>query len=41
MGALQRPEKLRGVGFLPLYLASAVSDYMTGQTILLGDGISL
>jgi len=32
---LKRPGKLREVGFLALYLASAASDYMTGQTILL------
>ena len=38
---LKRPGKLREVGFLALYLASAASDYMTGQTILLDGGMSL
>jgi NAD(P)-dependent dehydrogenase (short-subunit alcohol dehydrogenase family) len=38
---LRRPGKLREVGFLALYLASAASDYITGQTILLDGGMSL
>jgi NAD(P)-dependent dehydrogenase (short-subunit alcohol dehydrogenase family) len=38
---LQRPGRLREVGFLALYLASAASDYMTGQTILLDGGLGL
>ena len=38
---LRRPGRLREVGFLALYLASAASDYMTGQTILLDGGLSL
>jgi len=38
---LGRPGRLREVGFLALYLASAASDYMTGQTILLDGGMSL
>jgi NAD(P)-dependent dehydrogenase (short-subunit alcohol dehydrogenase family) len=38
---LRRTGKLREVGFLALYLASAASDYMTGQTILLDGGLSL
>jgi 2-deoxy-D-gluconate 3-dehydrogenase len=38
---LGRPGKLREVGFLALYLASAASDYMTGQTILLDGGLGL
>jgi len=38
---LRRPGRLREVGFLALYLASAASDYMTGQTILLDGGMSL
>jgi NAD(P)-dependent dehydrogenase (short-subunit alcohol dehydrogenase family) len=38
---LGRTGKLREVGFLALYLASAASDYMTGQTILLDGGLSL
>jgi NAD(P)-dependent dehydrogenase (short-subunit alcohol dehydrogenase family) len=37
----RRPGRLREVGYLALYLASAVSDYMTGQTILLDGGLSL
>jgi enoyl-[acyl-carrier-protein] reductase (NADH) len=31
---------MREVGLLALYLASATSDYMTGQTILLDCGMS-
>ena len=38
---LKRPGRLREVGFLALYLASAASDYMTGQTILLDGGLGL
>ena len=38
---LARPGKLREVGYLALYLASAASDYMTGQTIFLDGGMSL
>ena len=38
---LGRPGQLREVGFLTLYLASAASDYMTGQTILLDGGLGL
>jgi NAD(P)-dependent dehydrogenase (short-subunit alcohol dehydrogenase family) len=38
---LGRPGKLREVGLLALYLASAASDYMTGQTIFLDGGMSL
>jgi NAD(P)-dependent dehydrogenase (short-subunit alcohol dehydrogenase family) len=38
---LGREGQLREVGFLALYLASAVSDYMTGQTIFLDGGLSL
>jgi 2-deoxy-D-gluconate 3-dehydrogenase len=38
---LGRPGRLREVGFLALYLASAASDYMTGQTIMLDGGLSL
>jgi NAD(P)-dependent dehydrogenase (short-subunit alcohol dehydrogenase family) len=38
---LGRTGRLREVGFLALYLASAASDYMTGQTILLDGGLSL
>jgi 2-deoxy-D-gluconate 3-dehydrogenase len=38
---LGRPGRLREVGFLALYLASAASDYMTGQTIPLDGGLSL
>src|ERR1700722_10773408 len=38
---LQRPGRLREVGLLALYLASAASDYMTGQTILLDGGMRL
>ena len=38
---LKRPGRLREVGLLALYLASAASDYMTGQTILLDGGLGL
>jgi NAD(P)-dependent dehydrogenase (short-subunit alcohol dehydrogenase family) len=38
---LGRTGRLREVGFLALYLASAASDYMTGQTILLDGGLGL
>jgi 3-oxoacyl-[acyl-carrier protein] reductase len=38
---LKRPGQLREAGFLALYLASAASDYMTGQTLLLDGGMSL
>jgi NAD(P)-dependent dehydrogenase (short-subunit alcohol dehydrogenase family) len=38
---LGRPGRLREVDLLALYLASAASDYMTGQTILLDGGMSL
>ena len=36
-----RPGELREVGYLALYLASAASDYMTGQTLFLDGGMSL
>lgn len=38
---LGRAGRLREVGFLALYLASAASDYMTGQTLFLDGGMSL
>ncbi|PON16821.1 hypothetical protein C2W62_16480 [Candidatus Entotheonella serta] len=38
---LERPGQLREVGYLALYLASAASDYMTGQTLFLDGGMSL
>jgi 2-deoxy-D-gluconate 3-dehydrogenase len=38
---LGRPGQLRECGLLALYLASAASDYMTGQTILLDGGLGL
>lgn len=38
---LQREGKLREVGLLALYLASAASDYMTGQTLYLDGGLTL
>lgn len=41
MVPLGRPGQLREVGLLALYLASAASDYMTGQTIFLDGGMSL
>jgi NAD(P)-dependent dehydrogenase (short-subunit alcohol dehydrogenase family) len=41
MVPLKRPGRLREVGYLALYLASAASDYMTGQTIILDGGLGL
>ncbi len=38
---LGRPRQLREVGYLALYLASAASNYMTGQTLFLDGGMSL
>jgi NAD(P)-dependent dehydrogenase (short-subunit alcohol dehydrogenase family) len=38
---LGREGRLQEVGYLALYLASAASDYMTGQTIYLDGGLSL
>ena len=38
---LGRPGRLREVGLLALYLASAASNYVTGQTILLDGGLGL
>lgn len=38
---LGRPGRLREVGLLALYLASAASDYMTGQTLFLDGGLAL
>ena len=38
---LARPGELCEVGYLALYLASAASDYMTGQTLFLDGGMSL
>jgi len=38
---LGRAGRLREVGLLALYLASAASDYMTGQTVILDGGLSL
>lgn len=38
---LGRAGRLKEVGYLALYLASAASDYMTGQTIPLDGGLSL
>ena len=38
---LARPGDLREVGYLALYLASAASDYMTGETLFLDGGMSL
>lgn len=38
---LGRHGQLREVGLLALYLASAASDYMTGQTLLLDGGLGL
>jgi len=41
LAPLGRPGQLREVGYLALYLASAASDYMTGQTLFLDGGMSL
>lgn len=41
MVPLGREGRLQEVGYLALYLASAASDYMTGQTIYLDGGLSL
>ena len=38
---LQREGRLREVGLLAVYLASAASDYMTGQTLYLDGGLTL
>lgn len=38
---LGRTGGLKEVGYLTLYLASAASDYMTGQTLILDGGLSL
>jgi len=38
---LKREGRLREVGLLALYLASAASDYMTGQTLYLDGGLTL
>jgi 2-deoxy-D-gluconate 3-dehydrogenase len=38
---LRREGRLREVGLLVLYLASAASDYMTGQTLYLDGGFTL
>jgi NAD(P)-dependent dehydrogenase (short-subunit alcohol dehydrogenase family) len=38
---LQREGRLREVGLLAAYLASAASDYMTGQTLYLDGGLTL
>lgn len=38
---LGRTGQLKEVGYLALYLASAASDYMTGQTLILDGGLSL
>jgi NAD(P)-dependent dehydrogenase (short-subunit alcohol dehydrogenase family) len=38
---LGRAGQLREVGLLALYLASAASDYMTGQTLMLDGGLGL
>lgn len=41
MVPLGRPGRLREVGLIALYLASAASDYMTGQTLFIDGGMSL
>jgi 2-deoxy-D-gluconate 3-dehydrogenase len=41
MAPLGRAGRLREVGLLALYLASAASDYMTGQTLYLDGGASI
>ena len=38
---LQREGRLREVGLLAVYLASAAADYMTGQTLYLDGGLTL
>jgi len=38
---LKREGRLREVGLLAVYLASAASDYMTGQTLYLDGGLTL
>jgi NAD(P)-dependent dehydrogenase (short-subunit alcohol dehydrogenase family) len=38
---LQREGRLREVGLLAIYLASAAADYMTGQTLYLDGGMTL
>ena len=38
---LQREGRLREVGLLAVYLASAAGDYMTGQTLYLDGGLTL
>ena len=38
---LKRAGRLWEVGLATLYLASRASDYMTGQTLYLDDGLSL
>jgi NAD(P)-dependent dehydrogenase (short-subunit alcohol dehydrogenase family) len=41
LAPLGRPGQLREAGYLALYLSSAASDYMTGQTLFLDGGMSL